>query len=148
MIRIFKWALLLIIFATFLNGIAFICFGMKKIYEAYHGIFATGKVGVAGIELVHSLDNFLIALVFLIFSFGFAQLFLPENDWFDKINIPALKVNSFKELKIILWITILLTLVIAFASQIVSQEIKADWESLSLPICIVLLAGALRLLNK
>lgn len=146
MIKIFKWAINVIVFVTFLNGLTFVVFGIIKTYHGYEQIVAV-EHGRPGIALVESLDSFLIALVFLIFSVGFARLFHSESKIFTAINVPALKVESFADLKMLLWNTILLTLMVLFATIVVSNEGDLEWKIMILPVSIALLAFSSKILH-
>jgi len=93
------------------------------VYETVIGFsgFLKGQIHsetTPGLLLFQSLDLFLIGFLFLIFSLGFFQLFYPKPSrlmtTIDDIAPDWLKVKNFTQLKLILWDTVLTTLVIIF----------------------------------
>lgn len=96
-----------------------------------------------GVYILSGIDTFLIAMVCLIFGLGTAQLFI-----FDKTNadsIPVwLKVRGIKDLKVLLWETILVTLVVFCIKQVI-LETPDSWNDLVFPIFILILSLALYL---
>ncbi len=96
-----------------------------------------------GIQLIESLDLFLLGFLFLIFSIGFSQLFFPKPsrlmNAIDIITPDWLKVKSFTELKLILWDTLLTTLVIKFVSDTFLAHGVYNWRLTIVPIGIFLI---------
>ena len=87
---IFRIAIALAICTTFFNAIAIIFVGVYKTIHAVTILITEGTAGKPVLELVHSLDNFLIAMVFLILSFGCGKLFYPEFAPLKNIDLPWL----------------------------------------------------------
>lgn len=138
----------MVVITTLIGALIFVLLGINKLYHGIAFVISEGTFRGMGIELVHTLDNFLFALVFLIFAFGFSQLFLQSNiAWLQKIQVRGLQVSSLKELKNMLWSTSLLTLMINFASNLISGEYQLEWTVLIYPFSIALLAGAYKLLH-
>lgn len=134
---------------TLINSIVFTAVGVAHCVHGYVAFINAGFLPTEevkpGLMLLEGLDSFMIALVFLIFGLGVARLFL-----FDKVEsstIPGwLDVKSLKELKILLWETILVTLVIVCVSHLVKSA-PEGWEALIFPVVILVLAMALFLLR-
>jgi uncharacterized membrane protein YqhA len=142
------------ILATLCILLGSITFMIRGAIRAIHSIYewmAAGFVddsGKLGIHLVESIDVFMIAILFMIFGLGIARLFI-----FDKIQndqLPAwLHINDLKDLKILLWETIMVTLVITNVSQIFEHpDYVFKWELLILPIVILILTLSLFLMKK
>ena len=134
-----------------INAIAFIGLGA---YLSVDGIIGLLKGHLhteehPGLKIVESLDIFLVALVFLIFSVGIAKLFRPKSD--EKLTgmIPSwLNIHNFTELKMVLWEAILTTLVVFFVSDVVKKEGHFEWTMLIIPASIILLSLSMLILKK
>ena len=144
---IFRIAIVLTIFTTFFNAIAIICVGVYKTIHAITILVTEGTAGKPGLELFHSLDNFLIAMVFLIMSFGFGKLFYPEFAPLKSIDLPWLKIDDFFQLKTLLWNTILLTLLVSFGISAVKSEGHWEWTSLVVPIAVLLFSLSIKFIK-
>ncbi|HMF44673.1 MAG TPA: YqhA family protein, partial [Polyangia bacterium] len=100
----------------------------------------------------HSLDFLLIALVLLILGLGVAKLFLlPPSAVARRIYaLPTwLNMETFSELKVLLWETILVALVV-FALPTLSSDLagRLEWSALILPAAITLMALGLFLMKR
>jgi len=99
---------------TLINSIIFLLVGARHSVDGWARLYRQllgEEVPNPRLPLLESLDWFLIALVFLIFSLGIAKIFIgyegsPEAlpEW--------LRIRDFKELKVLLWETILVTMVV------------------------------------
>lgn len=135
------------IISTFLISIMFFGIGVYETVIGVRAIFQ-GQVHTEvrpGIILFQALDVFLIGFLFLIFSFGFAQLFVSDNSKIKSLILDWtpnwLKVESFTQLKLILWDTILTTLVVLFAGETFRNlDDVYDWKLLYIPVAVLLIA--------
>ncbi len=151
--NIYQLIVSLPILFTLLLSIVFIGIG---IHEGSMGVYGVviGKIHShlhPGLKLLDALDMFLISFVFMIFSLGFTQLFLNDSALFralDGITPQWLKVKSFTELKLLLWETILTSMVIIFASQLLKEDSVYKWEYLIIPIGILLISLSAYLVRK
>lgn len=101
-----------------------------------------------GIAIFDTLDVFLFALVFLIFSIGITRLFIRHND--DKFDesIPMwLRIKSFSELKFLLMEAIIAMLYIFTITVIVKHDAEPSIEWLYVPAIILVLSISLRVLK-
>lgn len=112
--------------------------GVFKTIHAYSILYTDGIKGKPGLEIVESLDLFLVALVFLILSLGFMKLFNPDFSGFSKIVLPWLAINDFYQLKQLTWNAILLTLLITFGTHILRANGDLDWKMLIIPAAVAL----------
>ena len=132
---------------TFINSIFFIVNGVKHAYHGYEEVLTGEEHGRPGLHFVESLDAFMVSLVFLIFSLGIMRIFTHYHTEDDKL--PAwLRINSFIELKVLLWETILVTLVILTVSVLVTNLHELKWELLILPCITLILSLSLYLMKK
>ncbi|WP_129751018.1 YqhA family protein [Flavobacterium beibuense] len=138
---------------VFLTGISFVFLG---IYEFCH-TFSINKIHFAeatAVQFLQTIDMFLIAIVSFIFSLGLLVLFNNnENDLATKQSILPkwLNVKNFMELKIILWEAVLTTLVISYLARLAEHKFKQiplSYNSLIIPIAILLISISLTILKK
>ncbi len=145
-----KFVISIAVFFTSLSSLFFIASGVVRSVEGYLGYFQTAfnvhNEVKPGLSLLEGLDSFIVALVFLIFSMGMAKLFLFDHIKND--DLPKwLHVDDLKELKILLWETILVALVVIFITHTIKAEPQA-WEALIFPIIILILSASLYLVKK
>jgi uncharacterized membrane protein YqhA len=144
-----RFIILLGVIFTFINSAVFMIAGVVDSIHGYslfikHGISAEYR---PGLHLLNALDMFLVSIVFMIFALGIMKIFthyhLPE------VDLPGwLKISSFKELKILLWETILVTLVVFSLTGLVNTTEKLTWDHLVLPLIILILTASLYLVKK
>jgi uncharacterized membrane protein YqhA len=128
-----------------MNSIFFIVGGtvysVKGYVEFARNGFMPSETLNPGLQILKGLDTFMLAIIFIIFGLGIARLFL-----FNKApdeQIPSwLRFHEMKGLKVLLWETILVTLVI-YCLQVLLTQKELDYELLILPCAILLLAVAL-----
>lgn len=143
--KVYHFFISLPIIFTLITSIIFDVIGFV---EAYHGVKGLLKGEIhsgshPGMRLFESLDMYLIGFLFLIFSLGFAQLFMPNTKLLSaltKITPNWLKIKNFTELKLILWETILTAMVILFATEMLKNKGQFQWESTVIPLGIFLIA--------
>ena len=143
---IFKLIIVIPIICTFLISIAFIVFGVIEAIHGFQGIIE-GQLGTEtrpGLKLFQVLDIFLLAFLFLIFSIGFSQLFIPKPsrimNLIDSITPQWLKVENFTQLKLILWDTVLTTLVVWVLADVFKSYGEYAWEITIIPVAVLLLS--------
>lgn len=101
-----------------------------------------------GIAIIETLDIFLIALVFLIFSIGISRLFIKHgNDKFDQSLPKWLRIDNFSELKYLLMEAIISMLFIITITVIVKEGDGPSIKWLYVPGIIIMLSISLRLLK-
>ncbi len=128
-----------------LNSMYFLTQGVLHSIHGYRDAFSHGFTADStvrpGMSMLEALDSFMVAFVFLIFGLGIAKLFI-FNEASDS-DLPSwLNIHDFKELKILLWETILVALVIYALGDFVKNP-PSSWESLLQPLFILILTIAL-----
>jgi len=150
----FKLIIVIPIITTFIIALIFIGLG---VYETSLGIMGilNGEIlsdDRPGLKLFQSLDLFLIGFLFLIFSIGFLQLFFPKPsrvmNIMDGIAPKWLQVENFTQLKLILWDTVLTTLVVLFIGDAFIASGEYDWNLTIIPIAILFISLAKFLIKK
>ncbi len=149
----FSYRIIAILIALFLfiNSLAFniggIWLSCKGIYLIIKGEMLTEVR--PGVMIMESIDVFLLALVFLVFAIGIIKLFVPDAHQSIKVrNLHWLKIENFTDLKMLLWETVLTTLVVFFVTGYVHNEEYVDWKMLTLPVSILLLAISYLIMKK
>ncbi|MCD4832591.1 MAG: YqhA family protein [Bacteroidales bacterium] len=136
-----------------LIALIFIGIGIYNTCTGIMGI-ALGEMGTEsapGLKLLHALDLFLFGFLFIIFSLGFSQLFLPESKLstvLDSITPNWLHVKNFTELKLILWETMLTYLVLMFVEQVFKSKGHYNWEMGLVPGSIFLISLSIFFIRK
>jgi uncharacterized membrane protein YqhA len=93
-----------------------------------------------GIDIIEGLDSFMVALLFVIFAYGIYRIFILHDA--DDSKFPSwLQVRSFGELKLLLWETTIVTLIV-FSITIVIHSEKTGWDQLIVPSIILMLSAA------
>lgn len=141
----FRYIFVVAVFFLLTNSIVFIVLGVVGCVEGYIEFtkagFSLSNGESISSHLLEGLDHFVSALVFMIFGLGLGQLFLLNNVLPEKF--PAgLRVKTLKGLKVLLWETILVALVIFCITHVLTSNIRS-WEILPLPVMILVLSLAL-----
>jgi uncharacterized membrane protein YqhA len=138
---------------VFLSGIILTLIGIYDfvIVFAHLGPSEQENIGrLMAIGLLHSVDMFLVAIVFFVLAIGMLILF--TNPEANMPKLPAwLHVKNFMELKAILWEAILTTLVVAYLAKLVEGEIEGKQmavEDLLIPGGVLLIAMSLFFLKR
>lgn len=147
MIKIYKSTISVISLTMFANFLFTAGLGVFKTIHAYSILYSEGIKGRPGLEIVESLDLFLVALVFLILSLGFMKLFNPDFAGFKKIVLPWLSIDNFFQLKHLTWNAILLTLLITSATHILRANGDLDWSMLIIPGVVFLFSVSSKMLK-
>jgi uncharacterized membrane protein YqhA len=124
--------------------------GSLYLYEAWHRLLEPGSVGgkQLTVPVLEAVDSFLFGIVLVIFAYGVAIGFvftLPEG---YGQRLPAwMKVAGVGQLKETLTEVVIVVLIVIFARTVVEAEGKFDLTMLVLPVSILLIAAALRLID-
>jgi uncharacterized membrane protein YqhA len=151
---LFKIIIGLPVICSFVIAIIFIGLGVFETGLGIKGVLM-GQMhtdATPGIRLFEALDVFLIGFLFLIFSIGFSQLFIPKPsklmNVLDGITPKWLKVENFTQLKLILWDTVLTTLVVLFIGNAFRANGNYNWQLVIIPIAILLISLSKYLIKK
>jgi uncharacterized membrane protein YqhA len=146
-----RYLSLVIVILAALHAVAFLALGTKLAIHAYVIILGPGSTEQSrpGLELLHSLDFLFVSLVLMILSLGIAKLFLLDPTK-QTVPLPAwIQIENVTELKVLLWETILTTLVIVAMSDLVANLGRTfEWPVLIVPIAILILSLGLYFMKK
>jgi uncharacterized membrane protein YqhA len=138
---------------VFVSGIILTLIGIYDfvIVFAHLGPGEQDHIGrMMAIGLLHSVDMFLVAIVFFVLAIGMLILFTDPDANMPKLP-PWLHVKNFMQLKGILWEAILTTLVVAYLAKLAEGEIEEKQltvESLLMPGGVLLIAISLFFLKR
>lgn len=152
-----RYIYIIAVIFTFLNSIFFLISGVMESIHGFEIFFhklATGEPVLIGVHFMESLDRFLISFVFMIFSLGIWKLFFVKKE--NNLELPQwLQIESFKDLKVLLWETIMVTLVVFTITLVVNTTAyvdgkmqKLEWDALVLPVIILILSVSLFFMRK
>ena len=144
-----RYVFLVAVFFTFLNSLFFLIGGVIESMHGYRLFYEHGLDGEdrPGAYLLKGLDLFLVSMVFLIFAFGIMRIFTHYHSADD--NLPAwLRIKDFKELKILLWETVIVTLVVFTLTEIVTSKQSLKPDALIMPGVILILTVSLYLMKR
>lgn len=147
-ILLVRYIFLVAVFFTLLSSFFFLIVGVVESIHGYRLFLEHGLEGEdrPGVYLLKGLDLFLVSLVFLIFAFGIMRIFTHYQS--SDENLPGwLKIKDFKELKILLWETVLVTLVIFTFTEFVTSRASLKLDALIMPGVILILSVSLFLMK-
>ncbi len=147
-----RYVALVIVVLSLADAVAYLVLGARIAVHAYAAVLdpASSSEARPGLELLHSLDFLFVSLVLLVLGLGIAKLFLLAPDSKHHAGLPVwLRIESIGELKVLLWETILTTLLIAGLSELISGLFtRLDWAALLTPAAILTLALSLFFIKK
>jgi uncharacterized membrane protein YqhA len=149
-----RYVVVVVVILAVLHALAFLAMGAETAVHAYLMVLRTWRTKGAdaqpGVQLLHSLDYLFVAVVLLVLALGLAKLFLLAPGAAESMDLPSwLRVDSIAELKVLLWETILVTLVITSLSQLTAGLFeRLQWSALVIPVAILLLSLGLYYLKK
>jgi uncharacterized membrane protein YqhA len=140
---------------SFLGSLLMFYQGFLYVIDAFktltHGA-ADGHVAQVTVPVLEAVDSFLFGVVLVIFAYGIAVGFvfrLPPA--MIRILPTWMKISGVGQLKAILAEVVVVVLIVIFARVVVEAVDHGDgtfeWSLLVLPVAIVLLAGAIWLLE-
>lgn len=146
-----RWLAVAIALFSALNAVAMVVVGVVRATSAYVVIFEGPPwtdEDRPGLMLAESIDAFLIAMVFVVFSIGTTTLFLVRNERALE-SVPAwMRVHDLAELKFLVWEAILAALVVASVAGEVGVVGERSWTMLVLPVSTLILAAGLYLTRR
>jgi uncharacterized membrane protein YqhA len=142
-----RYLFIIAVFFLLLNSVTFLVVGAVKTVHGYMEFaelgFKSTEDSKPGLYILGGFDSFLISMIFLIVGLAIARIFI-----FDKIETDQLpdwlNVHTIKDLKVLLWETILVTLVVLCITQVVRHP-PDSWNELVYPLFILILSLALYL---
>ncbi len=128
------------------NAIALVVRGTLMTVHAYMNL-GDPTIERPLLPALEAVDLFFMALAFFITAIGLAQLFVGDLEIVKSLSFKWLRIENFIQLKLLLWDTFLVTLLVIFMTRVFSAE-HLDWSTLILPAAIVLLTFSSFLLKR
>ena len=149
LLKIRYLAIVIVILAVF-HALAFLFMGTKSAFQGYTHLVDGDGDSRPTLELLHSLDYLFVSLVLIVLGLGIARLFLLDPDSGQVAHLPEwLRIESISELKVLLWETILSSLLIIGLSNLTEGILgKVDWSVLLTPAAILILSLSLFFMKK
>ena len=152
MIRFVLSLRLLMLFASsgaFIASLVMIAQGWAKLWSAFGQLVHPSEDQWAAATLVlGATDSFLFAVVLVIFAYAITFGFVFELEPAQRDCLPKwMRVDGVAELKQTLVQIILVYLIVDFATDVAERATQLSWPALVMPLSIVSLAAALRLMN-
>ena len=143
-----KYFALIISMLIILSGIAATVVGSLRLFHGLKGVifFFKDPATHPGIHIIEAIDTLLFAVVILVLGGGIFKLFVGDENTFKESTVFS-KIKTYKDLKILLWETLLLTLTVWCSLSFFAHPDDLRYEQLILPATIILLALALRLMR-
>ena len=142
-----KYFALIISLMIMLSGFIAVVVGTMRLFKSMIQLSGLHEGdSKPGVHLIEAVDTYLFSLVILVLGGGIFKLFVGNEDTF-KGSVVFSKINTFMDLKVLLWETLLLTLTVWCALGFFAHPKDLKYEQLILPVTIVLLALALKLIR-
>jgi hypothetical protein len=142
-----KYFALIISLMIMLSGFVAVVVGSIRLFKSIMELIGLQEGdGRPGVHLIEAVDTYLFSLVILVLGGGIFKLFVGNENTFKGSAVFS-KIKTFMDLKILLWETLLLTLTVWCALGFFSHPEDLRYEQLILPVTIVLLALALKLMR-
>ena len=152
MLRIALSLRFLMLFASLgamLGGLLMFWEAGTKLVGAFDVLLAGSQENYIGASIMMATDALLFGVVLSIFAFAIAFGFVFQVSEGNRQRLPAwIRIEGVTELKITLVQVILVYLIVDFATDISEPGADLSWQTLVMPIAIVLIAGALRLMSR
>jgi len=146
-----RWLAVFIALFSALNSVAMVVVGVARAISAY-SVILQGPPWEGehrpGAMLAESIDAFLIAMVFVVFSIGTITLFLVRDERALESIPKWMRVHDLAELKFLVWEAILAALVVASVAGEIGVVGERSWTMLVLPIATLILAAGLFLTRR
>ena len=144
-----RYLMLLASLGAMLGALLMFWAGTVKLGDATRSAIS-GEVDAKALtaSVLGATDMLLFGIVLVIFAYAVAFGFVLEVSDEMRGRMPAwMRVEGVSELKHTLVEVILVYLIVDFATDLAEGDAHLTWEALVMPISIVLIAGALRLLG-
>ncbi len=121
-----------------LDALVLVVRGVRETWHAYHDILTGAAVERPMLPALEAVDMFFMALAFFIVAIGLVQLFVGDLPWLRTDHLTWLRIESFGQLKLLLWDTFLVTIMVLFVTRLISAH-ELNWDLLVLPAAILML---------
>jgi uncharacterized membrane protein YqhA len=152
-----RYVSIIAVIAALAGALLLFLIGGFHTYEAFRFALGIGNmarqdgVQTAVVQIIESLDNFLLGFVLLYFAYSTYFLFVAKDNSAEvrsKIEMPAwLKVEDLGHMKRVLLEVILVLLAVFFLKLVIIEEEALQWTVLIIPVTIVAIAVSFKLVQ-
>lgn len=121
-----------------LDAVVLVIRGVMETWHAYRDLVTGAPVERPLLPALEAVDMFFMALAFFIVAVGLVQLFVGDLPWLRTDHLTWLRIDSFGQLKLLLWDTFLVTLMVLFVTRLITAH-TLTWDLLVLPAAILML---------
>lgn len=144
---ILRPAISVIVAILLIDALFLIVHGVKMTFGSYWTYIMEPEAERPLLNALEAVDLFFLALAFFIVAIGLVQLFIGEVPMLKSVSFSWLQIKDFTDLKLLLWYSFLVTILVLFMTQLMRVE-DPDWKLLILPISILLLSAGAYLVKK
>jgi uncharacterized membrane protein YqhA len=137
--HVLRFAIGLISLILILDALVLVVRGTLLTAEAYHNALTRPDMERPLLPALEAVDLFFMGLAFFIVSIGLAQLFVGDLPFLRHVSFAWLRIESFGQLKMLLWDTFLVTMLVLFVTRLASAH-TIGWEMLIMPAAILMLS--------
>jgi uncharacterized membrane protein YqhA len=146
-----RWITLVAALGAAIGAVLMFGVGCAKLAHAVGFAPLAGEPGGLSVVALVMLatDAFLFGLVLVVFAYAIAFGFAFDLSEGARAKLPKwwMRIDGIAEIKITLIEVILVYLVVDFVTDVVEAETPVSWDMLVKPVAILLIAGALRLIE-
>lgn len=144
---VLRAAVMVIGLVLVIDALVLVCRGVWMTYEAYHHMLLRPDIERPLLPALEAVDVFFMAIAFFIVAVGLVQLFIGDLPFLKDVSFAWMRVESYTQLKLLLWDTFLVTLLVLFLTRIFAAR-TMGWDMLILPGAILMLTVSSFLLKK
>jgi uncharacterized membrane protein YqhA len=135
-------------FGAMVGGLMMFWAAGTKLARGFEVLCVGGQEDYVGAAIMMATDSLLFGVVLVIFAYAIAFGFVFQLSETSRNRLPAwMHIQGVAELKVTLVQVILVYLTVDFATDISEPGDRLSWETLVMPIAILLLSGALVLMS-
>jgi uncharacterized membrane protein YqhA len=146
----FRYFVIIAVLSTLFSSIVLFFLGAYETAISVANFISQHNVNILELGFIRSVDLFLFGLIMLIFSMGTYDLFVSKLDPADIAGIRPdwMHFKNIDELKFALAKVVIIILIIEFFEIVLTNNSNLTYNFLVVPIGILVIAGALRLLRE
>ena len=144
---VLRIAVMVIGLVLVIDALVLVLRGLWMTYEAYHNLLTRPDIERPLMPALEAVDLFFMSIAFFIVAVGLVQLFIGDLPFLKDVSFAWMRVESYTHLKLLLWDTFLVTLLVLFLTRIFAAR-TMGWDMLILPGAILRLTVSSFLLKK
>lgn len=144
---VLRAAVMVIGLVLVIDALVLVLRGLWMTYESYHHLLTRPDIERPLLPALEAVDVFFMAIAFFIVAVGLVQLFIGDLPFLKDVSFAWMRVESYTQLKLLLWDTFLVTLLVLFLTRIFAAR-TMGWDMLILPGAILMLTVSSFLLKK